>query len=126
IFDAERSKPWPTGEASVSVSTVHLAKGAAAAHTSGRHLDSVLVDSIDSRLRARPERPEPVQLTANAARCFVGNKVGGQGFVLTREERAALVASDIRNAERIFPYLGGEEINNDPAQCYGRYVIDFG
>jgi hypothetical protein len=37
----------------------------------------------------------------------------------------ALIAKDPRNAERIFPYIGGEEVNNDPAHKHHRYVIDF-
>ena len=30
------------------------------------------------------------------------------------------------NAERIFPYLGGEEVNTSPTQTFERYVISFG
>jgi hypothetical protein len=37
----------------------------------------------------------------------------------------ALIAKDPRNAERIFPYLGGEEINNSPTHAHDRFVIDF-
>jgi hypothetical protein len=37
----------------------------------------------------------------------------------------ALLERNPRNAERIFPYLGGEEINTDPQQSHHRYVIDF-
>lgn len=33
---------------------------------------------------------------------------------------------DPRNAERIFPYIGGEEVNADPEQKHRRYVINFG
>jgi hypothetical protein len=48
------------------------------------------------------------------------------GFTLTPEERDALVKRDRRNAERIFAYLGGEEINTSPTQSHDRYVINFG
>ncbi|MEZ4475066.1 MAG: type IIL restriction-modification enzyme MmeI [bacterium] len=48
------------------------------------------------------------------------------GFTLTPEERDALVARDARNAERIFPYLGGQEVNSSPTQTFDRYVISFG
>jgi hypothetical protein len=37
----------------------------------------------------------------------------------------ALIEKDPRNAERIFPYIGGEEVNNDPRHAHHRYVIDF-
>jgi len=36
-----------------------------------------------------------------------------------------LIRLDGRNAERIFPYIGGKEINSDPQQRHHRYVIDF-
>jgi hypothetical protein len=36
-----------------------------------------------------------------------------------------LVAMDPRNAERIFPYLGGEEVNTDPRHAHRRWCIDF-
>jgi len=37
----------------------------------------------------------------------------------------AVIGSDPRNAERIFPYLGGEEVNSNPTQEHYRWVIDF-
>ena len=37
-----------------------------------------------------------------------------------------LVSKDPRNAERIFPYIGGEEVNNSPTHAHHRYVINFG
>ena len=37
----------------------------------------------------------------------------------------ALMEKNPRNAERIFPYIGGEEVNNDPRHAHHRYVIDF-
>jgi hypothetical protein len=56
----------------------------------------------------------------------VGTYVLGMGFVLTPEERETLIAKDARNAERIFPYIGGEEVNTSPTQSHHRYVISFG
>jgi len=38
----------------------------------------------------------------------------------------ALIRKDSRNQKRIFPYLGGEELNDDPEQKPHRYVINFG
>ena len=37
----------------------------------------------------------------------------------------ALIARAPRNAERIFPHIGGEEVNSDPCHVFHRYVIDF-
>ena len=38
----------------------------------------------------------------------------------------SLIEKDPHNAERIMPYMGGEEINTSPTACdTHRYVIDF-
>lgn len=50
----------------------------------------------------------------------------GMSFTLTPDEREALVQKNSKNAERIFPYLGGEEVNTSPTQDFERYVISFG
>ncbi len=126
IYDAVRSMKWP-GEANVAVSVVHLAKGHLASVPGLRHrLDGTEVAAINSRLRPKPERPDPHPLAANAGLSFVGSYVLGMGFTLTPEERDALVRKNKRNAERIFPYLGGEEVNTSPGQTFDRYVINFG
>jgi hypothetical protein len=125
IFNAEVSRPWP-GAAAVTISTVHLAKGEPAAHVGQCLLDDAEVPVINSRLRPAPERPDPVTLADNEGCSFVGTYVLGMGFMLTPEEREALIAKDQRNAERIFPYLGGEEVNTSPTQMFDRYVISFG
>jgi len=36
-----------------------------------------------------------------------------------------LIVRDSRNAERIYPYIGGEEVNTEPSQSHRRWVIDF-
>ncbi len=59
----------------------------------------------------------------------------GMGFTFddTNQRRATpiaemrrLIAKDPRNAERIFPYIGGEEVNDSPTHAHHRYVINFG
>jgi len=37
-----------------------------------------------------------------------------------------LIARNPRNAERIYPYIGGEEVNDSPTHSHSRYVINFG
>jgi len=36
-----------------------------------------------------------------------------------------LIKKNPHNAERIFPYIGGEEINDSPTHTHHRYVINF-
>lgn len=74
----------------------------------------------------KPERDTPKPLQENAGCAYVGSFVLGMGFTLTPLERNALVHKNKHNAERIFPYLGGQEINTSPTQNFDRYVISFG
>ena len=37
-----------------------------------------------------------------------------------------VVERDACNSERIFPYIGGEEVNDSPTHAHNRYVINFG
>jgi hypothetical protein len=37
-----------------------------------------------------------------------------------------LIADNCKNAEVIFPYIGGEEVNTSPTHAHHRYVINFG
>jgi hypothetical protein len=41
-------------------------------------------------------------------------------------EMERLIAANPKNRECIFPYLGGEEVNNSPTHAHHRYVINFG
>ena len=126
VYDASSSVPWP-GDAAVSVSIVHMLKGSLAKDTVLRPcLDGVQVVGITSRLRAGLEFPDPVALATNAELSFQGSVIVGMGFVLSPEERQALVHSNPRNAEHIFPFLGGEEVNSTPTQSFDRYIISFG
>ncbi|MCL4750476.1 MAG: N-6 DNA methylase [Myxococcales bacterium] len=125
IYEAVRSMLWP-GEASVAVAVVHLARGHARQAVGRATLDGARVEKIDSRLRAGRERPDARRLIASDGLWFSGSKVYGEGFVLTPAERELLLASDQRNGEHIFPFLGGEEVNSKPDQGFDRYVVSLG
>lgn len=107
------------------VSTVHLAAGNVRG-SARLQLDGQATDAINSRLMPKPERPDPTELPRNSSSAFVGTYVLGMGFTMTPQERAELVKRNQLNAERIFPYLGGEEVNTSPTQTHDRYVISFG
>ena len=123
LYDATDSMQWP-GVAGVTVSIVHAAHGAACIGAMPM-LGGRPVGAISSRLRPKPERPDPVNLCANDACSYMGSKVSGPAFILTEEERQTLILSERKNEERIFPYLGGEEVNTSPTQTFDRYVISF-
>lgn len=125
IYDATPSLPWP-GEAAVHVSVVHLARGRAVSAVGTRQLAGVGVTAINSRLTTGVERADQVKLASNSGLSLGGAKIYGQGFLLTPAQRDVLIAKDVRNTERIFPYLGGEEVNSSPTQSHDRFVINFG
>jgi hypothetical protein len=125
IYDAIRSMLWPEAGAAVAVSVVHMAKGTTAAHVPSRRLDGVLVSDINSRLRPKPERPDPATLKANDELRSQGCILQGD-FTLATEEAEELLVSDPLNAKIIFPFIGGQEVNSSPTQSPERYVINFG
>jgi hypothetical protein len=123
IYDATSSMFWP-GEAAVCISVVHLAKGGLASHPTV-WLDGEIVATVNSSLHPRPERSSPGKLVANDGLSYKGAFVFGLGMLLDDAERGSLIEHESRNALRIFPYLGGEEVNSHPQQMFNRFVINF-
>lgn len=131
LYNVQRRYQWP-GRAAVVVSVICL----------GRELD--LQDAIlDGRAVTQPisaylvpggkDQP-PAVLRANTGKVFQGVIILGMGFTFDDSSDEAspialmheLIRKDPRNQGRIFPYLGGEELNTHPAQQHHRYVINFG
>lgn len=78
----------------------------------------------------------PERLQANARKAFQGSIVLGIGFTFDNVAASKgeaepldvmhnIINRDPRNKDRIFPYIGGEEISNEPRQSHRRFVIDF-
>lgn len=125
IYNAAPNVPWPTGDAAVTISIVHAAKGEVLAHVAPR-LAGAYCDNINSGLQAGTERAAVYKNKANEDLSFQGSILVGSGFTITPEERSVLLKGNRRNAARILPYLGGEEVNTSPTQTFHRYVINFG
>jgi hypothetical protein len=125
IVFARRFVRWP-GQASVEVNLVVI-EALRAAKTPGDGsalLDDHPVAAISSRLDAE-EEIEPQRLKRNEGKGFRGTATRGIGFVLEAAEAEALLARDPRNADCLFPYLNGDDLNTHPAQQPGRWVICF-
>ena len=132
IFSATKRLKWP-GLAAVVVSVVHIIKGE---YSYARRLDGREVEQITSFLFHAGGNDDPIRLVANANQSFTGCIVLGMGFTFddtdkkgsanSLAEMKALIDSDPRNAERIFPYLGGEEVNESPTHAHHRFVVNFG
>jgi hypothetical protein len=123
---AQRFVKWP-GQANVEVNLVVIeAPRLGSDHTrrTAAILDDQQVPFISSRLDDQPEH-EPVRLPLNEGKAFQGSIVLGMGFVLEPDEAEALIAKDPRNADCLFPYLNGEDLNSHPEQQPSRWVINF-
>ncbi len=97
-------------------------------------LDGRPAEKITAFLFGKGGNDDPKVLLANKNKSFQGSIVLGMGFTFDDtnpeatpiEEMHRLIEKDPHNAERIFPYIGGEEVNSSPAHAYRRYVINFG
>lgn len=122
VFRAISSAVWP-GDASVEVAQVW--------NTSGNwntlaRLDGARVDVIDEMLyRRSPSGWRKQKLTANKDQAFQGSILVGTGFAMAAGCAEKLVERDERNAEVLFPYLGGEDLNQSPTLTAPRWVINF-
>ena len=67
----------------------------------------------------------PFPLKRNAGKSFQGSIVLGKGFIVTSEEAKALIDKHPRNKDVLFPYLNGDDLNNDPQQKPSRWVVNF-
>jgi hypothetical protein len=122
ITRAVKSRPWPGG-ANLEVAEVWLHRGG---WEGGSTLDGASVAGITSALEPRGRVSGPAhRLAANAGRCFQGSNILGTGFMLTPEEAQRLIDRDSRNADVLFPYLNGEDLNTSPDQSASRWIINF-
>ena len=131
IYAARRRYKW-VGAAAVVVSVVWVAKGAL---PGPYELDGKSVERITAYLFHDGGHETPAALAANTGRSFQGANLLGMGFTFDDTEKKGvanplsemqrLIAKDPRNSDRIFPYLGGEELNGSPTHTHHRYVINF-
>ena len=129
IFEARKRYKWPAG-AAVIVSVIHIIKGA---YSGVCLLDEEPVECISAFLFHGAGDEDPSPLKENEGKSFQGCILLGMGFTFDDSnpeatpisEMESLIAKDPRNKERIFPYIGGEELNDSPTQAFRRYAMDF-
>ena len=131
IYAARKRVKWP-GQAAVIISVVHVNRG----HMRGLFdLDGRTVSTITAYLSHAGGHESPALLIANEGKSYQGSIVLGLGFTFddidnqgtanSIAEMRNLIAKDPRNSDRIFPYLGGEEVSESPEQKHRRYVMNF-
>jgi hypothetical protein len=131
IYAARKRVKWP-GSAAVIVSVVHVGRGSVAGPC---ELDGRLVDRITAFLFQKGTDDDPLRLKANEDKSFQGTILLGMGFTFDDTDKTGvsnsislmheLIRRNPQNAERIFPYIGGEEVNDSPTHAHHRYVINF-
>ena len=124
VYRCIPSMDWP-GQAGVKIALVYISKRAwhAPVAIGATMLDSVINSYLqfsDCGLESAPH-----QLASNEGICFSGHYLMGQGFVLDVAERDRLLRESKNNEEVIFPYIRGDDINNEPSQSSGAYAINF-
>ncbi len=125
ITRAIQSRSWPAASANLEYAAVWGTLGEVGADvprdadgTEARVISTLLEPS--GRVEGRPLR-----LSENKGLSFEGMKPYGQGFILDVAEAQEWIAADPRNAEVLFPYLNGEDLNSRPDSSPSRWVIDF-
>ncbi|MEU4663656.1 DNA methyltransferase [Micromonospora chalcea] len=122
VYRANKSQPWP-GTAALEVSLLWVGHAAECEQPvlDGRPVPGI-TPSLDARSRVTGK---PYRLAANADESFQGSNILGTGFLLEPEQAQELIARDPRNADVLFPYLNGEDLNGRPDCSARRWVINF-
>lgn len=120
IHAAYPNEPW-SGSAAVVTSRVHVRKGG---WLGAKNLLGQPVSFISAFL-SDVEEWSPERLKANESIAYQGSIVLGMGFVITPEQAQQMLNADPKNAEVIFPYLNGEDLNSNYEHRPSRFVINF-
>jgi hypothetical protein len=131
IYRATKRLRWP-GEAAVVVSVVHISRGRAPGQC---NLNGRFVDRITPFLFHDGGNEDPARLEESTGKSFQGCIILGLGFTFddSDKKRIASPISEMHrlielnpaNASRVFPYIGGEELNSSPVYLPSRFVISF-
>ncbi len=125
ITRAIQSQSWPATSANLEYAAVWGTRGHVADEVL-RVCDKVPVARISTLLEPEGRvNGQPERLAENTGIAFQGCVVLGTGFILESEEAQAWITQDPRNAEVLFPYLNGEDLNSRCDCSPSRWVIDF-
>ena len=120
IYTAYPNEPWP-GKAAVVTSLIHVFKGM----WKGRRCLSKKEVAHISAFLSSQEEWTPRSLSASTNLAYLGSCVLGMGFVLAPEEAKKMLLDNPRNADVVFPYINGDDLNSTPDQQATRFVINF-
>jgi hypothetical protein len=130
IFSVVKRFVWP-GEAAVIVSIIHFSKSE---FQGSKLIDGRVVRQINSFLIGSQYEGTPPRLATNLEKTYKGLDVYGAGFIFDDRDKSGgsspiqamteIQAVRPASKKRIFPYVGGQEINSDPLHAGHRFVFD--
>ena len=127
ISSAIKRMKWP-GTAAVVISVVHVGKDI---NISSPRLNGKTVKRISAYLVNGQVDASPHAIRKNPY-FSLGSKIYGQGFLFADDDSKTSSLSEMNSvierfpdmADRILPYVGGEDINNDVIPTATRYAIN--
>lgn len=122
VIYADKYVEWK-GEATVEVNLVGLLKNPGEAQVK-KFLDGVDVPNISSFLDDLPET-QISPLFQNTGKGFQGDIPYGIGFFIPKVEAEQLLLKDPSYSDCLYPYLNGQDVNQNPNQGSNRYAICF-
>jgi hypothetical protein len=134
ISHAIRRLKWP-GDAMVIVAVVHILKGELSATMP--FLDGKEVSRISAYLVEGYLDASPVKLVRNSGIAFQGSIPLGKGFIFDDVASGSgagpainkineILSTNPQSERHILPYLGGDDVNNNPLQNASRFIFDLG
>jgi hypothetical protein len=130
IVEAVDNQPW-SGEANVHVSIANWAKTQDAAllpkkrrlwFAKDNYLECAAINSALSD-QTDVAGAKPLPCNTEPQRCFNGQMLGHEAFLLSAEQREQLIRKNPNAAEVIYPYLNG--VDALTAAGFDRFVLDF-
>jgi hypothetical protein len=125
LIFAIKSNKWPTQGANLEYCIVSGSRKARAPAVRAL-LDGVRVAAVTPALDPRGRAGGlPKRLKASQGLAFNGSKLDAIGFTLSEQDARGMIASNARNAEVLFPFVNGEDLNSRPDSSASRWVINF-
>jgi hypothetical protein len=121
-YRAVKSIKWPSKSANLECAKVWMRKGD---YNGPKFLDGERVDTVSPMLDAEGGDRTPMRVIENESLSFQGSIVLGKGFVLEIARAQQLLAENPELSAVLFPYLNGEDLNNELGQRPSRWVINF-
>jgi len=116
-----KSIKWP-GIANLYISLLTIAK---MNWSKNSFIDNKEVNYINAYFEDNKEIGNPYNLKQNENQVFIGSKIQGDGFILTKDEMDSLVKTNTQNNEVLFPLINGRDLNEKYDQSHSRFIINF-